>query len=94
VGEVAEGMGLDKRIGRHFLNAGIGYGGSCFPKDLEAFISIADKLGYDFEILKAVRNTNEEQKSFVLRKIKDELWIIKDKTVAVLGLLLSPIPTI
>ncbi len=90
VGEVAEGMGLDKRIGRHFLNAGIGYGGSCFPKDLEAFISIADKLGYDFEILKAVRNTNEEQKSFVLRKIKDELWIIKDKTVAVLGLAFKP----
>ena len=90
VKEVAEGMGLDNRIGRHFLHAGIGYGGSCFPKDLEAFISIAEKLGYDFEILKAVRDTNEEQKKFVLQKIKDELWIIKDKTIAVLGLAFKP----
>ncbi|MDD5253318.1 MAG: UDP-glucose/GDP-mannose dehydrogenase family protein [Candidatus Omnitrophica bacterium] len=90
VKEVAEGMGLDNRIGRHFLHAGIGYGGSCFPKDLEAFISIAEKLGYDFEILKAVRDANEEQKKFVLQKIKDELWIIKDKTIAVLGLAFKP----
>lgn len=86
VKEVAQGMGLDNRIGRHFLHAGIGYGGSCFPKDLDAFITIAEKIGYDFEILKAVRNTNEEQKKFVFRKIKDALWIIKDKTIAVLGL--------
>jgi len=90
VKEVAQGMGLDNRIGRHFLHAGIGYGGSCFPKDLEAFINIAEKLGYDFQILKAVRNTNEEQKKFVLQKIKDELWIIKDKTIAVLGLAFKP----
>lgn len=86
VKEVAQGMGLDNRIGRHFLHAGIGYGGSCFPKDLDAFITIAEKIGYNFEILKAVRNTNEEQKKFVFRKIKDALWIIKDKTIAVLGL--------
>jgi UDPglucose 6-dehydrogenase len=90
VKEVAQGMGLDSRIGRHFLNAGIGYGGSCFPKDLEAFIDIAGKLGYDFQILKAVRSTNEEQKRFVLQKIKDELWIIKDKTITVLGLAFKP----
>ena len=90
VKEVAQGMGLDNRIGRHFLHAGLGYGGSCFPKDLEAFINIAEKLGYDFQILKAVRNTNEEQKTFVLQKIKDELWIIKDKTIAVLGLAFKP----
>ena len=90
VKEVAQGMGLDNRIGRHFLHAGIGYGGSCFPKDLEAFITIAEKLGYDFQILKAVRNTNEEQQKFVLQKIKDELWIIKDKTIAVLGLAFKP----
>ncbi|PIQ90659.1 MAG: UDP-glucose 6-dehydrogenase [Candidatus Omnitrophica bacterium CG11_big_fil_rev_8_21_14_0_20_41_12] len=86
VKEVAQGMGLDNRIGRHFLHAGIGYGGSCFPKDLDAFITIAEKIGYDFDILKAVRNTNEEQKKFVFRKIKDALWIIKDKSIAVLGL--------
>ncbi len=90
VKEVAQGMGLDNRIGRHFLHAGIGYGGSCFPKDTEAFITIADKLGYDFQILKAVRNTNDEQKKYVLQKIKDSLWIIKDKTIAVLGLAFKP----
>ena len=90
VNEVALGMGLDNRIGRYFLHAGIGYGGSCFPKDLEAFISIAEKLGYDFEILKAVRNANEEQKKFVLQKIKNELWVVKDKTIAVLGLAFKP----
>lgn len=90
VEEVAQGMGMDNRIGRYFLHAGIGYGGSCFPKDLDAFITIAQKLGYDFQILRAVRNTNEEQKKFVLKKIKDALWIIKDKTVAVLGLAFKP----
>jgi UDPglucose 6-dehydrogenase len=90
VKEVACGMGLDNRIGRYFLHAGIGYGGSCFPKDLDAFITIAEKLGYDFGILKAVRNTNQEQQAFVLQKIKDALWIIKDKTIAVLGLSFKP----
>ncbi len=90
VKEVAQGMGLDSRIGRYFLQAGIGYGGSCFPKDLEAFITIAEKLGYDFQILKAVKNTNDEQKKFVLQKIKDALWIIKDKHIAVLGLAFKP----
>ncbi|MDD5506372.1 MAG: UDP-glucose/GDP-mannose dehydrogenase family protein [Candidatus Omnitrophica bacterium] len=90
VKEVAEGMGLDNRIGRHFLHAGIGYGGSCFPKDLEAFINISGKLGYDFQILTAVRNTNEEQKRFVLQKIKNEMWVIKDKIIAVLGLAFKP----
>ena len=90
VKEVATGMGLDNRIGRYFLHAGIGYGGSCFPKDLDAFINIAEKLGYDFAILKAVRDTNEEQKKFVFQKIKDELWVIKDKTIAILGLAFKP----
>lgn len=90
VKEVAQGIGLDNRIGRHFLHAGIGYGGSCLPKDLDAFISIAEKLGYDFEILKAVRNANEGQKKFVLGKIKDILLIVKDKTIAVLGLAFKP----
>ncbi len=90
VKEVAQGMGLDNRIGRYFLHAGIGYGGSCFPKDLEAFIAITEKLGCDFQILKAVRSTNQEQKDYVLRKIKDALWVIQDKTVAVLGLSFKP----
>jgi len=88
--EVARGMGLDKRIGSSFLNAGIGYGGSCFPKDLDAFITISQKLGYDFKLLRAVREVNEQQKDFFLDKIKDKLWIIKDKTIGVLGLSFKP----
>ena len=90
VKEVAHGMGLDKRIGAGFLNAGIGYGGSCFPKDLDAFITIAETIGYDFSLLKAVRKINQEQKSFFLEKIKANLWIIKDKTIGVLGLAFKP----
>jgi len=88
--EVAEGMGLDKRIGSSFLNAGVGYGGSCFPKDLDAFITISEKLGYNFELLKAVKDINEQQKACVLGKLKDALWIIKDKTIGVLGLSFKP----
>jgi UDPglucose 6-dehydrogenase len=90
VEEVAKGMGMDNRIGQSFLNAGIGYGGSCFPKDLDAFVTIADSLGYDFELLKAVRRVNEDQKAFIFKKIKDSLWILKDKTVGVLGLAFKP----
>ena len=88
--EVALGLGLDKRIGPEFLNAGVGYGGSCFPKDLDAFIDISGKLGYDFELLKAVRKINQEQVSFFLAKVKESLWIIKDKNIAVLGLSFKP----
>lgn len=88
--KVAEGMGLDKRIGRQFLDAGLGYGGSCFPKDLDAFISIARKNGYDFELLKAVREINNFQKKDLLRKVRDALWIIKGKNIAVLGLSFKP----
>jgi UDPglucose 6-dehydrogenase len=88
--EVSKGIGLDKRIGANFLNAGIGYGGSCFPKDLDAFINIGAKVGYNFELLKAVKNINEEQRVFILKKIKDALWILKDKTVTVLGLAFKP----
>jgi len=88
--EVAQGMGLDKRIGSGFLNAGIGYGGSCFPKDVDAFINIAEKLGCNFDLLKAVRAVNQQQKDFFLNKIKDLLWIIKDKAIGVLGLSFKP----
>lgn len=90
VAEVAQGMGLDKRIGPGFLNAGIGYGGSCFPKDVDAFISISEKLGCSFDLLKAVRAVNELQKEAFLNKIKEALWIIKDKTIAILGLSFKP----
>lgn len=88
--KVAEGMGHDKRIGRAFLNAGVGYGGSCFPKDVDAFIRISDKSGYSFNLLKEVRNINEEQKKAFLRNIEDKLWIIKNKVIGVLGLAFKP----
>jgi len=88
--KVAEGMGHDKRIGRAFLNAGVGYGGSCFPKDVDAFIRISDKSGYSFNLLKEVRNINEEQKRTFLRNIEDKLWIIKNKVIGVLGLAFKP----
>ncbi|MDD4910470.1 MAG: UDP-glucose/GDP-mannose dehydrogenase family protein [Candidatus Omnitrophica bacterium] len=88
--KVAEGMGLDRRIGRSFLDAGAGYGGSCFPKDVQAFINIAQKIGYDFELLKAVERVNEEQKINIMKKIESMLWIVRGKTIAVLGLAFKP----
>lgn len=90
VDDVVHGLGLDKRIGRAFLNAGLGYGGSCFPKDLSAFVHIADELGYDFRLLKEVQNINAEQIARFLAKIHDKLWIVKDKTIGVLGLAFKP----
>ncbi len=86
VQEVANGIGLDKRIGRRFLDAGLGFGGSCFPKDLSAFIKIAEQLGYDFGLLKQVQLINAQQMDRFLRKITDTLWVLKDKRIGVLGL--------
>ncbi len=88
--KVAEAMGLDKRIGPAFLNAGAGYGGSCFPKDVDAFIHLADQKGYDFELAKAVRKINTDQRTLLLKKIEEVLWNVKGKTVAVLGLSFKP----
>ncbi len=90
VEQVASGMGLDRRIGKNFLNAGLGFGGFCFPKDLSAFIRISEKLGYDFELLKAVEKINEEQKQYFVRKIEAALRSLHGKTVAVLGLAFKP----
>lgn len=90
VEKVALGMGLDKRIGKDFLRAGIGYGGSCFPKDVDAFIWIAQKLGYDFSLLKEVKKINQQQRELFVKKIEDALWIVKDKTIGVLGLSFKP----
>jgi UDPglucose 6-dehydrogenase len=87
---VAKGVGLDRRIGPEFLNAGVGFGGFCFPKDLEAFIRISEKLGYEFDILRAVKKVNEHQKIFFVKKIEEALWILNGKTVAVLGLSFKP----
>ena len=88
--KVAYGMGLDQRIGKGFLEAGIGYGGSCFPKDVDAFMHISGKLGYDFGMLKVARKVNEEQKALFVRKIEEALWIVKGKTIGVLGLAFKP----
>lgn len=90
VEEVAYGMGLDERIGPHFLKAGVGYGGSCFPKDVDAFVYIADQIGYDFKMLKDVQQINKSQREFVMEKVHRELWVIQDKTVAVWGLAFKP----
>ncbi len=86
VQEVANGMGLDERIGRRFLNAGIGFGGSCFPKDLSAFIKISEQSGYDFRLLKEVQQINANQMERFVKKITDTLWVLKGKTIGVLGL--------
>ncbi len=87
---VAEGLGLDKRIGRAFLDAGIGFGGFCLPKDLDAFITISEKLGMDFHLLREVKAINETQKEDFIKKIENNLWNLKDKTIAVLGLAFKP----
>ncbi len=86
VEEVANGIGLDARIGRRFLNAGLGFGGSCFPKDLSAFIKISEQLGYDFRLLKEVQHINADQMERFAKKITDTLWVLREKKIGVLGL--------
>ena len=86
VERVADGMGADKRIGRAFLNAGIGYGGSCFPKDISAFIRISRELGYEFRLLEEVEQINRDQKERFLKKIREALWVLRQKKIGVLGL--------
>lgn len=86
VRQVADGMGYDRRIGRAFLDAGVGYGGSCFPKDVAAFIQIAREVGYDFRLLDEVAKVNEGQREVLLRRLKDALWVLRNRTITVLGL--------
>ncbi len=86
VEQVAHGIGLDERIGRRFLNAGIGFGGSCFPKDLSAFIKISEQVGYEFRLLKEVQRINTEQMDRFIKKITETLWVLRDKKIGVLGL--------
>ena len=83
---VAEGMGYDHRIGPEFLRAGIGFGGFCFPKDLQAFVRIAEKSGCDFRLLREVERVNLEQVNLFLRKLNRAIWVLKNKTIAVWGL--------
>lgn len=88
--EVAYGLGMDPRINPHFLNAGLGYGGSCFPKDVEAFYKLAQEVGYDFTLLKEIQKINQNQKDKFLQKLQEELWIFKDKTIGILGISFKP----
>lgn len=86
VNQVVHGVGTDSRIGPRFLNPGIGYGGSCFPKDVMAFRSVARECGYEFRLLDEVVRINDEQRQRFLRKIQSALWTLRGKTLAVLGL--------
>lgn len=90
IGEVADGIGYDHRIGRAFLNAGIGYGGSCFPKDVKAFIKIAEEYGLHFGLLKETELINRNRRIAFIEKIQSVLWISKDKNIAVWGLSFKP----
>ncbi len=83
---VAQGIGMDKRISRHFLNAGLGYGGSCFPKDVKGFINVAEQLGAPMNILKEVEAINEQQLERFLKRIRKKLWVLRHKRIAVWGL--------
>jgi len=86
VQQVREGMGSDRRIGPNFLSAGIGYGGSCFPKDLKAFRAVARERGYEFRLLDEVMRINDEQREHFLKKVRSALWTLRGKRLAVLGL--------
>jgi len=87
---VADGIGMDKRIGRNFLNAGLGYGGSCFPKDVKAFIAISRQLGTPFALLEEVERINSGMLERFINKLRDALWVLKDKKIAVWGLTFKP----
>jgi UDPglucose 6-dehydrogenase len=90
VEKVADGIGMDRRIGRDFLNAGIGYGGSCFPKDIAAFVTICEQLGVPFDLLKEVQRINASQKERFLKTIRETLWVLREKKIAVWGLTFKP----
>ena len=90
VEKVADGIGMDHRIGRSFLNAGIGYGGSCFPKDVAAFITISEQLGIPFTLLKEVQRINAGQKERFLKVIRETLWVLREKKIALWGLTFKP----
>ncbi len=90
VDQVAKGMGLDTRIGSQFLKAGLGYGGSCFPKDVKALIHIGEDLGANFDLLKEVEKVNTRRIDIFVNKVRKALWNLKDKKIAVLGLAFKP----
>jgi UDPglucose 6-dehydrogenase len=90
IAKVAEGIGLDPRIGPAFLRPGVGFGGFCFPKDLQAFVRIAEKFGCDFSLLKEVERINQRRVSMLIEKIRKELWVLRGKRVCIWGLAFKP----
>ncbi|MBN2301963.1 MAG: UDP-glucose/GDP-mannose dehydrogenase family protein [Lentisphaerae bacterium] len=90
IDQVAHGMGLDKRIGPSFLKAGVGYGGSCFPKDVDAFVRMSIEHGYNLDLIKEVQRINIDQREHLMRKLQKELWVVEEKTIAVIGLAFKP----
>jgi len=90
VEKVAEGIGLDRRIGKAFLRPGIGFGGFCFPKDLQAFVRIAEKAGCDFSLLKEVENVNVARIAKFVDKVRQQLWVLRGKKIAIWGLAFKP----
>ena len=88
--KISEGIGLDKRIGKNFLSAGVGFGGSCFGKDLAAFIDIAAKAGVDFQLLKEVQRINQRQREQLVKKVEQAVWNLRGKTIGILGLSFKP----
>ena len=87
---VADAMGADPRIGRAFLDAGLGYGGFCFPKDLAAFEALSNRLGYSFDLLGEVRRINDDAVASIFKKIEHEMWNLEEKRIALLGLSFKP----
>jgi UDPglucose 6-dehydrogenase len=90
IAKVAEGIGSDRRIGHAFLRPGIGFGGSCFPKDLKAFVRVAGKFGCDFSLFEEVERVNSRRVDLFMQKITKELWVLRGKTVGVWGLAYKP----
>ena len=90
VNQVAQGMGFDPRIGSQFLRAGLGYGGSCFPKDIRALTKIGEDLGVNMNLLREADRVNMDRIDSFVEKAKKALWILKDKKIAVLGLAFKP----
>jgi len=90
VEKVAEGVGMDRRIGASFLRPGIGFGGFCFPKDLQAFVRIGTKFGCDFSLLKEVERINLNRVTHFVNKVKEELWVLRGKKLGIWGLAFKP----
>jgi UDPglucose 6-dehydrogenase len=90
IGEVVRAMGLDPRIGRSFLSAGLGFGGFCLPKDLQAFVHLAERSGVDFSMLREVERINKGRIDRCIEKLRSALWVVRGKQVAVLGLAFKP----